>query len=478
MFLILILIIILDIITALELIFKYRRSIQSTISWVLLLVLFPIGGFVLYNLFGRGLKKSRKFKLKKEEDIAFRDNFLKNEFDLYSYQQDTVDILKKHSDMIRMFCNTDNVAFTDGNKVDIYTESNEFFSALLESIENAKYSINIQFYIFKSDSIGTQIINLLEKKQKEGVRVKILYDAMGSRTLKYKVFNKLVALGGQVEAFLPHKLKKLRFNINYRNHRKLVIIDDSIGFIGGFNIGDEYLGRCAKFGLWRDTHLKIEGPATTYMNLRFMMDWRFASNEDIDLTSYLYKPTKKVGSVSVQIVSSGPDTDLEEIKYGYIKMMQSAKKYIYIQSPYFILDETLLNTLKLAIFQGIDVRIMLPSKPDHPFVYWASWSYAGELLNLGAKVYLYSEKAFLHAKTVVIDDEVCSIGTANMDIRSFSLNFEVNAFVYSQELSKLQRELFESDILNSVELTKEVYKSRNLTIRFKESISRLLSPIL
>ncbi|XZH78735.1 cardiolipin synthase (plasmid) [Clostridium perfringens] len=478
MFLILILIIILDIITALELIFKYRRSIQSTISWVLLLVLFPIGGFVLYNLFGRGLKKSRKFKLKKEEDIAFRDNFLKNEFDLYSYQQDTVDILKKHSDMIRMFCNTDNVAFTDGNKVDIYTESNEFFSALLESIENAKYSINIQFYIFKSDSIGTQIINLLEKKQKEGVRVKILYDAIGSRTLKYKVFNKLVALGGQVEAFLPHKLKKLRFNINYRNHRKLVIIDDSIGFIGGFNIGDEYLGRCAKFGLWRDTHLKIEGPATTYMNLRFMMDWRFASNEDIDLTSYLYKPTKKVGSVSVQIVSSGPDTDLEEIKYGYIKMMQSAKKYIYIQSPYFILDETLLNTLKLAIFQGIDVRIMLPSKPDHPFVYWASWSYAGELLNLGAKVYLYSEKAFLHAKTVVIDDEVCSIGTANMDIRSFSLNFEVNAFVYSQELSKLQRELFESDILNSVELTKEVYKSRNLTIRFKESISRLLSPIL
>lgn len=478
MFLILILIIILDIITALELIFKYRRSIQSTISWVLLLVLFPIGGFVLYNLFGRGLKKSRKFKLKKEEDIAFRDNFLKNEFDLYSYQQDTVDILKKHSDMIRMFCNTDNVAFTDGNKVDIYTESNEFFSALLESIENAKYSINIQFYIFKSDSIGTQIINLLEKKQKEGVRVKILYDAIGSRTLKYKVFNKLVALGGQVEAFLPHKLKKLRFNINYRNHRKLVIIDDSIGFIGGFNIGDEYLGRCAKFGLWRDTHLKIEGSATTYMNLRFMMDWRFASNEDIDLTSYLYKPTKKVGSVSVQIVSSGPDTDLEEIKYGYIKMMQSAKKYIYIQSPYFILDETLLNTLKLAIFQGIDVRIMLPSKPDHPFVYWASWSYAGELLNLGAKVYLYSEKAFLHAKTVVIDDEVCSIGTANMDIRSFSLNFEVNAFVYSQELSKLQRELFESDILNSVELTKEVYKSRNLTIRFKESISRLLSPIL
>ncbi|MGU8835924.1 cardiolipin synthase [Clostridium perfringens] len=230
--------------------------------------------------------------------------------------------------------------------------------------------------------------------------------------------------------------------------------------------------------MWRDTHLKIEGPATTYMNLRFMMDWRFASNEDIDLTSYLYKPTKKIGSVSVQIVSSGPDTDLEEIKYGYIKMMQSAKKYIYIQSPYFILDETLLNTLKLAIFQGIDVRIMLPSKPDHPFVYWASWSYAGELLNLGAKVYLYSEKAFLHAKTVVIDDEVCSIGTANMDIRSFSLNFEVNAFVYSQELSKLQRELFESDILNSVELTKEVYKSRNLTIRFKESISRLLSPIL
>ncbi len=215
--------------------------------------------------------------------------------------------------------------------------------------------------------------------------------------------------------------------------------------------------------------------------MRFLLDWRYTTDEVINLDSYLTKTSEKTYSseTPIQIVSSGPEsTELDEIKFGYMKMAQKAKKYIYIQSPYFILDKSLTETLKLACLSGVDVKIMFPGKPDHPFVYWASSSYAGELLKFGAKIYNYNENAFLHAKTMVIDDKVCSIGTANMDIRSFELNFEINAFIYESETSINQRLAFENDLLESKEITLEMYNSRTRIVRIKESISRLLSPIL
>jgi cardiolipin synthase len=286
-----------------------------------------------------------------------------------------------------------------------------------------------------------------------------------------------------VASFFPSFLKIVNFNINYRNHRKIVVIDNCVGFVGGFNIGDEYLGLNPKFGEWRDTHTKLTGDCVMDLNMRFMLDWKYTTKEDLDLYSHFQNSSGKCrcedGNIGVQIVSSGPDIiDLDEIKYGYIKMIQKATKYVYIQSPYLILDSTLIETLKIACLSGVDVRIMIPSKPDHPFVYWASYSYAGELLKFGAKIYTYGEDAFLHAKTIVSDDSICSIGTANMDIRSFELNFEVNAFIYSQEKSIELRKIFERDIINSKEITPEIYHSRSTYIRFKESISRLLSSVL
>ncbi|MBQ6632361.1 MAG: cardiolipin synthase, partial [Romboutsia sp.] len=419
------------------------------------------------------------------EDKILKENIIDTQIKL-ERNDDFEPNLIEYKDMIYALANSNNSNFTTNNNVQIYTEPNDFFDSLLEELKKAKKYINIQFYIFKDDKIGNKIIDILIDKAKSGVEVRLLYDAVGSRLFSDKSILKLKKSGVKVGSFFPSFLKIINFNLNYRNHRKLVIIDGNVGFIGGNNVGDEYLGKDPKFGYWRDTHLKIIGDSVRDLNIRFILDWRYTTKEDLVLNKY-FNNEEKVNlnnyqlndDIGVQIVSSGPDiSELDEIKYGYIKMIQKAKKYVYIQTPYFILDKTLTDTLKIACFSGIDVRIMIPAKPDHPFVYWASSSYAGELLKYGAKLYNYNHDAFLHAKTVVVDDCICSIGTANFDIRSFELNFEINAFMYSSKMAKKQRKIFENDILKSKEITLDMYNSRSRYVRIKESISRLLSPIL
>ena len=256
------------------------------------------------------------------------------------------------------------------------------------------------------------------------------------------------------------------------------MIDGRIGYIGGFNVGDEYLGLSKKFGYWRDTHLRIEGSSVHPLQTRFLLDWNQASIRNRVHYSERYFPAIPTkGDTAIQIVSSGPDTEWANIKNGYIKLISSAKKHIYIQTPYFIPDESFLDAVKIAALSGIDVRIMIPNKPDHMFVYWATYSYVGVLLDVGAKIYIY-DKGFIHAKMVVVDDEAASVGTANIDNRSFTLNFEVNTFIYDIEVSHSLSEIFERDMLDSYELTKALYAERSLWIKFKESVSRLLSPIL
>ena len=263
------------------------------------------------------------------------------------------------------------------------------------------------------------MIDLLTKKAREGVKVRILYDEMGSRRIKKRSFNKLIEAGGEVEVFFPSKIPFVNLRINFRNHRKIVIIDGTIAYVGGFNVGDEYLGLDKKFGYWRDTHLRITGDAVHATQIRFILDWNQASNRhDIYYNKEYFPDIPKKGNIPLQIVTSGPDSEWEQIKYGYIKMISSAKKSIYIQTPYFIPDASILDALRIAILSGVDVKIMIPNKPDHMFVYWATLSYIGELLKAGAKVYIY-ENGFIHAKMIVVDDEAASVGTAKIDVRSF-----------------------------------------------------------
>ncbi|CAM2079039.1 cardiolipin synthase [Paraclostridium bifermentans] len=464
---------IINLLTIVYMVFKEKRSANSIIAWTLILYIAPFIGFIVFLLVGRKMNKSNMFGIKNAEIKVLE------KYDRQVKERSQVPV--ENMDMIMALETIDYSPYRNDNEVCMYSDGKEFFDALLKSLNKAKKSINIEFYIFKNDDIGTKILDILEEKAKNGVEVRLLYDSVGSRLLNRNVLKKLRAVGGKTGEFFPSWLKLINLNMNFRNHRKIVVIDNKVAFVGGFNVGDEYLGKDKKFGYWRDTHIKFKGSAVKDLNLRFLADWRYATKEEVDLSHVLEISDENIGepNTGMQIVSSGPNlSDRYEIKLAYLKMIQRAKKYLYIQSPYLIIDKSISDSLKLASASGVDVRIMTPGKGDHPFVYWANLVYAGDLLEYGVKIYHYDRSAFLHAKTVVIDDEICSIGTANMDTRSFELNFEVNAFIYSETISKQQKSEFEKDILKSEELTLEKYQNRSRGVKIKESLSRLFSDVL
>ena len=472
-------IILINIIFALAVIFLERKKPSSTWAWLLVLFFLPFVGFFLYLLLGRQLRKKHLFRWEGRKDIGIEKLI---SYQIEAIENDHLDFRTEHvqdyNHLIYMNLKTNNSVLTQDNAVQIYDDGSDKFEALLQDILHAKNHIHIQYYIFRVDNLGQRILNALIKKVKQGVKVRILYDEMGSRSVYKRHFKELTDLGGEVEVFFPSILPLINPRLNFRNHRKIVVIDGRIGYIGGFNVGDEYIGLSDRFGYWRDTHLRIEGSAVHPLQTRFILDWNQASSKnDICYAEHYFPIIPKKGNAALQIISSGPDTEWEIIKYNYLHLITNAKKYVYIQSPYFIPDESFFDAIRIAILSGVDVRIMIPNKPDHMFVYWATYSYVGQFVEAGAKVYHY-EKGFIHSKMIVVDDMVASVGTANIDVRSFSLNFEVNAMIYNNELAQRLAEVFERDILDCSELTKELYEARGTRIKFKESISRLLSPIL
>ncbi|MER2115736.1 MAG: cardiolipin synthase [Solibacillus isronensis] len=473
------LIMFINILFALTVIFLERKKPSSTWAWLLVLFFLPFVGFFLYLLLGRQLRKKHLFRWDGRKDIGIEqlinyqiEAIEKNELELRAEH------IKSYNHLIYMNLKTNNAVLTQDNDVKIFDDGSDKFEALINDILHAKNHIHIQYYIFKLDNLGQRIVNALIKKAKQGVKVRVLFDEMGSRGVRKRHFKELIEAGGEVEVFFPSILPLINPRLNFRNHRKISIIDGRIGYIGGFNVGDEYLSLSDRFGYWRDTHLRIEGSAVHPLQTRFILDWNQASaKNDICYAERYFPIIPQKGTAALQIISSGPDTEWEVIKNNYLHLISNAKKYVYIQSPYFIPDDSFFDAIKIAALSGLDVRIMIPNKPDHMFVYWATYSYVGPLVEAGAKVYHY-EKGFIHAKMIVVDDEIASVGTANIDVRSFSLNFEVNALLYDRLLAHHLAEIFESDILDCSELTYELYKNRSSFIKFKESISRLLSPIL
>ncbi len=472
-------IMLLNIFLAITVIFLERRNASTTWAWLMVLFFIPVIGFIMYLILGQKVRKRKLYKL-----LGDSQRIIEHTIERQMRQLRDGELLHKdtemqsYQDMIYMNLKTSYALYTSNNAVDIFTEGNQKFDALLKDIAEAKHHIHLVYYIVRDDELGRRLVKALAAKAAEGVEVKFLYDHIGSSGLPRRYFHDLLAAGGEEAAFFPSRIPYLNLKINYRNHRKLVIIDGQVGYIGGFNIGDEYLGLNEHFGEWRDTHLRVRGNAVLQMQAQFLMDWNLAASGKISLNE-LYFPimSEDTGTIGLQLVASGPDTEYQQIKDAYIKMIYAAKETICLQTPYFVPDESLMTALKIAALSGVDVRIMLPSKPDHFFVYWATHSYLGELLSNGVSCYMF-EKGFLHAKTLVIDGKVASVGTANLDIRSFKLNFEMNAFIYdTQTAAKLQR-IFEMDMKNSTQLTTEIYGERPLMNRFKESISRLLSPIL
>ncbi|WP_078547578.1 cardiolipin synthase [Litchfieldia alkalitelluris] len=457
-------------------IFLERRSVSSTWAWVLVLAFLPIIGFALYLIFGRNLYKYKIFKWDEEsyKELNQIIETQKEEIEIGGYRYYN-SVVKEYGDLAYLNLNHGEAPITQNNKLDVFVNGKEKFNSLLHDIENAKSHIHLLYYVFRDDELGNLICDALANKAKEGVKVRFLYDAYGSRNLSKRFKQKIISAGGDVEVFFPTKLFSIK--INYRNHRKLAIIDGDIGYIGGFNVGNEYLGLDEEYGKWRDTHLRITGDAVDFIQTRFILDWNQAAQHKLNIQDLKFKRKRHSDGVGIQIVASGPDSKSEYIKNGYLKMILSAKHYVYIQTPYFVPDQSILDSLRIAALSGVDVRIIIPNKPDQPFVYWAGLSYIGELLQAGVKVYTY-ENGFVHSKTMVIDDKVATVGTANFDMRSFRLNFEVNTFLYHSQVAKQLRSYYENDLDVSKEMTIEDYQKRRLCTKIKESISRLLSPIL
>lgn len=467
-------IVITNMVLSFSLIFIERKEPQTTWAWLLIMIILPGLGFAIYLLLGQNFSRERLFKEKKKIDKQKRKEILekwKNEKDEHSGGEQFIDLRA-------MNLNNYGSKYTTDNEVNVFFNGPDKFKQLIEDLKNAKKYIHMEYYILRRDMLGKEIIKILEEKAKEGLEVRLLVDSMGSYTITKRYLNNFIKNGGKFQIFFPGILPHINTRINYRNHRKIVVIDGEYGYTGGFNVGDEYINLDKKVGFWRDTHIRIKGEAVNDLNDRFLLDWCYASDEEIyDFSKYYMKEKNENGDVGIQIVTSGPDHNEEYIKNSYIKLINNAKKSVYLETPYFVPDLPVQEALRIAALSGVDVRIIMPDKPDHLFMKWAASAYSGELLEAGVKIYYY-KKGFIHAKNIVADGKVCSIGTANMDMRSFCLNFEVNAFIFDDRVSKKVEEQFFIDINDSILLSREEYNNRSRKVRIKESLLRLISPIL
>lgn len=469
----------LNLLFAIIIVFFERRDPKSVWAWLLLLFFIPGIGFVFYLFLGQNMRKRKRFRVKEIED-HLSEAIRQQEHQIQTRELQQYDSqIGRFTDLIMYNLETSGAVLTNDNDVDFFTDGREKFAALAEDIRKAEHFIHIQYYIIRNDELFQNLVELLKQKAAEGVEVRILFDAMGCRRMKHSYWEKLNAEGIMTAEFFSALFRRLQLRINYRNHRKIVVIDNKVAYVGGFNIGREYVDLDQRFGHWRDTHLRIRGSGVTGLALRFILDWNYASRENLINSQMLFEGIEpgKRDYCELQIITSGPDNTAEQIRDNYLRLISKAEKSIYIQTPYFIPDEAIFDALKIAARSGIEVNIMIPCKPDHPFVYWATLSYVGELVMSGAKCYVYNN-GFLHSKGMIVDCSVLCYGTANMDIRSFALNFEVNAVLYSQEKAYEMEKIFREDLKVCTRITKERYAGRKLDVRFKEQVCRLLSPLL
>ncbi len=455
-------------------IFMENRNPSTTMSWILLLALIPVVGLVFYFLFGQNVFKRRKYDKKAQRDQM-------------AYERIENDALRMHQDLSvfdpsrqKLLLLSKTLARTPisfASETRILTNGEETFGTLLLELRQAKHHIHMEYYIFRADHIGTRIKQILIDKARAGVAVRFMYDAVGSFQLS-KAFLKEMSDAGVKVAAYGNSTSFFSSRVNYRNHRKIVVIDGDVGFMGGLNVGDEYLSRSKTYGFWRDTHMLIRGEAVRTMQIIFLQDWMHTTGEKILEQDYLTPQLRfKSGDGAVQIIASGPDNERRALKNIFFSMITSAEKSVWIASPYFIPDEDILTAIRVAAVSGLDVRLLFPAKPDKWIPFLASHSYFPALLEAGVKIYEY-EKGFIHSKLLIIDGEIATVGTANMDMRSFHLNFEVNALLLQTESVARIVADFERDLLSTNLIVHETFMNKRMVVRILESAARLMSPLL
>ncbi len=478
---ILLTIVIINELAAIFTVFREKRDIAATWAWLLVLTLIPVIGFIIYAFLGRKPTHGQLNRIKSQTRLKLKEAVERQKKQFKNMPKPKHSIMQVYRRTVMLFQSIDESFLSRHNHVDVFTDGNALFTRMFDEIADAKKSIHIEFYTIYNDKIGNHLRTLLEQKAAEGVEVRVLYDSWGSMGVKPSFYANLRELGGYATPFLMTRSNIFDFRINYRDHRKIVVIDGQTAYIGGFNIGDQYLGRSPKFGPWRDTHLRVVGGGVYGMERQFIGDWNASVQKKTSIIKHYhpYFPPIKVknGNTALQTVSSGPEGELEKIKMGYLRLINVATDHIWIQTPYLIPDDSILDALQVAAHAGIDVRIMIPYKPDHPFVYRATQYYARALANQGVTIYTY-QKGFLHAKTMMVDGRIASVGSANLDFRSFKLNFEINAFMYDSQLTDQLEEIYVNDIRNCRVMTPERFADQSHWLKFKQRFSRLLSPIL
>ena len=445
-----------------------NRNPVKTMAWMLILFFLPVIGLVFYFFFGRDTRKERLISKKGYSRLSKRP--------MAEYQaQEAFHDLDKKNALVLFFRKVNNALPFDGNQVDMYTDGYAMLQALMHEISLAKHHIHLQFYIFENDPVGRLLRDLLIDKAREGVKIRLLYDDVGCWKVNRVFYDEMLCEGIEVQSFLKVRFPRFTSKVNYRNHRKIAIIDGKVGFIGGMNIAERYL-KGFSWGIWRDTHLRIKGKAVYGLQTSFLTDWYFVDR--MLLTSSEYFPKiEEEGDVVAQIVTSDPVGGWHDIMQGLVKALCSAKRYFYIETPYLLPTDEVIIALQTAALAGVDVRIMLPKRADAFIIHKGSLSYLDELMRAGVKVYLY-RKGFLHSKVWVSDDEWASVGSTNMDFRSFEHNFEVNAFLYDREMALRLKEIFLADQKNSLSLSRKIWSKRSWKSKITESIVRLLAPLL
>jgi len=460
-----------------------KRDSTSAVAWCLLVFFVPIFGAIFFVLFGyqhihRRLKKKRKHK----ELFGLTHAGLPSEARGAAEAEQPEVLWKEISALATGFG-----AFpaTSGNQVCFYHEGNTALEAIREAIAGARHHVHLEYFIFQPDETGQGMLALLSEKAKQGVQVRVLYDAMGSRRLHRRTLAALRESGGKCREFLPINPLRRRIQVNMRDHRKILVVDGRIAFTGGLNNGDEYLGKVPRFGFWRDTHLRLEGPAVAHLQRVFAEGWDFAAEEDLRGPEYFPAPEIDVPAThhspltncTLQVIPSGPDMELKSIREIYFAAILRARRRLWIASPYFVPDAGLRDALCLAGYLGIDVRLLSQNHPDKWIPFYAGRYYWSDVLSAGVKVYQYS-KGMMHSKVVLVDGEWASVGTANLDNRSLHLNFEVNCLIYSPAAVTELEAAFRRDLTDSILLNPQVYARRPLPGRLVENACRLLSPVL
>lgn len=446
-----------------------NRNPLKTLAWVTVLLLFPIGGVILYIFFGRSIKNTHMISRRNKRRLR------NGEVSEPSVKAPHVGLSPEGCQHVRLARSLTGGNLYHGNRVEIFNNGRDKFDAMLADLRNARNYINIQYYIFEDDTIGHEIAEVLKERSRAGVRVRVIYDHIGSIHVKNSFFREMTEAGIAVYPFFRVAFPPFATRINWRNHRKLCIIDGHTGYIGGMNIADRYIDGGKKFNGWRDLHLRITGPAVTALQYSFAVDWNFMGQPLIE-ESTLTTPVETPG-VGLQMITSGPTSRWSNIAMVFLKAIANAKKRVYIQTPYFLPTESLLKTLQAAALSHIDVRVMIPRSSDSKILTNASYSYIQECLRAGVKIYLYNG-GMLHSKMILVDDEFSSVGSTNFDFRSFEHNFEGNMLIYSREVNARLCSIFMADQHDSERVKASEWRRRPVWQKAKESIVRLLSPIL